>query len=122
MNPEKFKKTSELLGEGFFTDRVISENDKKAVMHYGYCILEAKHALESEKMDLKSLLSLNRYIRFLTWIREEHGKKQFKSEVKAQTFLIEKINDLLYFREGWKDFFRWLQKKTLDETSRLMYL
>ena len=122
MYTEKLKETAKLLGEGFFADRVINENDKVAVRNYGYSILEAKNTMDSEKMSLKSLLSLHCYVRFLTWIGEEYGKEKFKSETEAQTFLVERINDLLYFRVGWKNFFRWLQKKTLEETSELMYL
>jgi len=121
MNPEKYKKIAELFGEGFFADRVIAESDKKSVRQYGYRIIEGRSALDAEKMSLKLLLSINHYVRFLAWIREEHGKKEFKSDAEAQTFLAERINDLLYFREGWKDFFKWLQKKTLDEISRLVY-
>ena len=122
MNPERFKKITNLLGEGFFADRVVSENDRIAVMKYGHSILEARIALNSTKLNLRTLLSLRKYIRFRKWIRETYGEKKFKNVEEAEAFVEEKIKDLIEFREGWKDFFKWLQKKTLDETSGLIYL
>ena len=121
MTLKNFKEMAKLLGEGFFADRVVNENDRIAVMNYGHSILEARIALDSTKLSLRKLLFLGRYIRFRKWIEEEYGKKKFKNVEEAEAFVEERIKDLIEFREGWKDFFRWLQKETLDETSRLMY-
>lgn len=117
MNGEKFKKISELLGEGFFADHLTKTRNKSDIEMYVSNIKRGYLVLNTGEIDLQSL---HRFIRFITWINFRYGQVVVKSKKEAVAFLNDKIESLITDSAIQDEFFGWLQKITLNETSRLM--
>jgi len=116
------EKTAELLGEGFMADRIVEEENKTMANNYGADIIEGRKMMKSDKFNVADVfLKIHRYCRFMSWLSSTYGEKKFKHQRQATTFLKTKMLEILKCEGDWINFFKWLQKKTLEETSHLLY-
>jgi hypothetical protein len=120
---KNLEKIAALLGEGFFADKVVS-TDVNTSEEYGkeyyMDVLLAKISMDKNKsVDLDKL---HRLVRFYSWFLERFGSVKVKSKKEAVNFFYNKLEELRDVKSKNRlDFFKWLQQKTLNETSELMY-
>lgn len=125
MTRGSFEKIANLLGEGFFADKVVSlkgsiqDLELKRVAGYVSDIRKGRKAVESD--GYCDLVELHRLNRFYEWFSLRHGQRKVKTKEEADTIFETTLNNVYLDLKTRLDFFSWLQKKTLNETSRLMY-
>jgi len=122
---EDFKEIAKLIGEGFFADKVvrlkssIQDLELKRVAEYVADIRKGRKTVESD--GYCNLVELHRLNRFYEWFSLRHGQRKVKTKEEADTIFETTLNNVYLDLKTRLDFFSWLQRKTLNETSRLMY-
>ena len=111
---------SSCLAEGFLADKIYGKRSYTRAKLYVESIKRGREAIQSEKISLTNIEDMDRYIRFLTWLRIHYGNIIVHSDMEAEAFFYNKLIDISSDTEDFKLFWRWLCKVTLAEGGRLL--
>ncbi|TET25819.1 MAG: hypothetical protein E3J73_05560 [Candidatus Bathyarchaeum sp.] len=118
----ELEETSKLLGEGFFADKVVNMTQQMSLIEAGKYYDGIRKALNSlEQDEFCNIEDLHKLNRFYEWFLDRYGKRTIATKALALEFFDKKLEELIGNYVIRQDFFKWLQKTTLNETSRLMY-
>lgn len=114
-----FEETAKILGEGFLADRIVDEKNIDRAKEYINGIVRGRKFNTDNVITETIFEDMHNYLRFMKWIAIEYEKKE---QIKTQReFLDTKLDELVNCKGCWLDFFKWLQRETLTEVSRLMH-
>ena len=112
----EFKDNS--LGEGFLSDKVVSENNTDLATNYCSLFERAREIVSGDNFGLNALEALHRYNRFTAWVSFQYGKRECHTQEECDTFVKLKLYELTTCTGDWLLFWEWLRKVTLNESSR----
>jgi len=126
MKVKQIIELSDILGEGFFADRVFNEKDFISAFHYVREIKAAREEILEEILGKKSLNThwtlegLHKLNRFYDWFHKNYGNTECHNYGEAENFLIDKLEAIGKDTSDFVSFWSYLRNVTLSEGSKIM--
>lgn len=126
MKVKEIIELSDILGEGFFADRVYRQKDFISASHYAIEVKIAREKILGEILGKKSLNThwtlegLHKLNRFYDWFHKTYGNTECHNYGEAENFLIDKLEAIGKDTPDFVSFWSYLREITLSEGSKIM--